>query len=188
MTMTISRDRMWEITSRTIVYAAIGAALYAIFGAFQFVIPGTQNVAIRPSVGIVTFFGFAFGPIVGLFTGLVGNMLIDTFWWGSGPVQFWNWSLANGLVGLVAGLAPYYLPESLLEGTRRYIGAAIAAAVGTIVGMFFVMTDVWYQGQSAETVFSTGYIPAITTNLIAVIIITPILVAIWDPLSRQLGR
>jgi energy-coupling factor transport system substrate-specific component len=85
-TMTISRDQLWEITSRTIVYAAIGAALYALFGALQVVIPGTQNVAIRPSVGIVTFFGFAFGPIVGLFTGLVGNMLIDTFWWGSGPV------------------------------------------------------------------------------------------------------
>ncbi len=40
-------------------------------------IPGAGNVAIRPAVALVFFFGLAFGPIVGFFTGFVGNILSD---------------------------------------------------------------------------------------------------------------
>ena len=43
----------------------------------QFLIPGTKDVTIRPAFALVPFFGFAFGPIVGLFTGFVGNTIGD---------------------------------------------------------------------------------------------------------------
>ena len=40
----------WSITTRVIVYSAIGAALYAVLNwtLFAIQIPGTQNVSIRP--------------------------------------------------------------------------------------------------------------------------------------------
>src|SRR5438445_6842374 len=107
-TMKMERGTLWEVSSRTIVYAAIGAALYGVLGLFDFLLPGTGNVSIRPAFAIVAFFGYAFGPIVGLFTGLVGNALGDQLH-GYGFTTYWNWSLANGLVGLLAGLAPLYL-------------------------------------------------------------------------------
>ena len=43
-TMTMSRSNLWEVTSRTIVYAAIGAALYGILLVAQVPIPGTHRV------------------------------------------------------------------------------------------------------------------------------------------------
>ena len=68
-TTTMDRDRLWEVSSRTIVYAAIGAALYGILLVAQVPVPGT-TVSVRPAFALVPFFGYAFGPIVGFFTGI----------------------------------------------------------------------------------------------------------------------
>ncbi len=66
-----TRSPLWEVNSRTIVYAAIGAALYGVPArSLQIPIPGTGTVSIRPAFALVPFFGYAFGPIVGFFTGL----------------------------------------------------------------------------------------------------------------------
>ena len=43
-----NRSRLWEVTSRTIVYAAIGAALYGILLVAQVPIPGS-TVSVRPA-------------------------------------------------------------------------------------------------------------------------------------------
>src|SRR3989304_5396429 len=96
-TMGMSRNGLWEVSSRVIVYAAIGAALYAISAQFSMLIPGTASVSVRPGFAFVTFFGFAFGPVAGLFTGLVGNALADQIS-GWGAVAPWNWS-GGGRVG-----------------------------------------------------------------------------------------
>ena len=154
-TLTMERPNLWEVSSRTIVYAAIGAALYGVLGYLvSIVIPGTNNVAIRPAFGIVTFFGFAFGPIVGLFTGLVGNMVIDTLS-GYGTFTAWNWSIANGLVGFLAGVLAV---TTLARIGNKLIGAAIVAAVATIVGMLFVFTDIFVFGNDFNTAL-TGRLP-----------------------------
>ena len=105
-TMTMDQsDGTWSITTRVIVYAAIGAALYAVFNfiSFGFVLPGTQEVNVRPHYGLLTFFGFAFGPVVGFLTGLIGNIVGD-FLSGYGAFTSWHWSLANGVAGLLAGV------------------------------------------------------------------------------------
>src|ERR1700752_2043488 len=89
---TLNRERstLWEVNSRTIVYAAIGAALYGILLVAQIPIPGT-TVSVRPAFAIVPFFGYAFGPVVGFFTGLVGNAIGDQIS-GWGALTSWNWS------------------------------------------------------------------------------------------------
>jgi energy-coupling factor transport system substrate-specific component len=184
----ITRERLWEVSTRVIVYAAIGAALYGILGMFSPVLPGTKDVSIRPAFALVPFFGFAFGPIVGFFTGFVGNSIIDQVLYG-GFFSSWEWGLANGFAGLIAGLAPYYL-SSFLDGSisRRAIAGAIAGAIGTIIGFLFVFTDMAIYGYDANTVLTTSYAPVIFTNLIATVILVPILVYAWEPLKAQLGR
>ncbi|HKB28359.1 MAG TPA: ECF transporter S component, partial [Candidatus Limnocylindrales bacterium] len=88
-TMSMTSSSRWTVDSRVIVYAAIGAALYAVLGLFSFILPGTSDVQIRPAFALVTFFGYAFGPIVGLFAGFVGNAVIDQIQ-GSGLLTYWN--------------------------------------------------------------------------------------------------
>ena len=39
--------------------------------------PRVSQVSLRPAIAIPMFFGYAFGPVVGFFTGAVGNMFGD---------------------------------------------------------------------------------------------------------------
>ena len=60
------------------VYAAIGAvALWRSCSVIQVPLPGTQNVSPATGLRLGPFFGYAFGPIVGFFTGFVGNAIGD---------------------------------------------------------------------------------------------------------------
>src|SRR5258706_14546057 len=123
--MYMTSSSRWAVDSRVIVYSAIGAALYGILLLAQVPIPGSP-VSVRPAFALVPFFGYAFGPIVGFFTGLVGNAIGDQIS-GWGALTSWNWSIANGLVGLIAGLAPMYL--------GRWTGGSIPGrAIGGAVG------------------------------------------------------
>jgi uncharacterized membrane protein len=182
------RSNLWEVTSRTIVYAAIGAALYGVLGLFDFLLPGTTNVSIRPAFALVAFFGYAFGPVTGLFVGLVGNAITDQLH-GYGFLTYWNWSLANGLAGLIAGLAPLYLARWVNGNIRdRAIGGAIAGVVGSIIGFLFVFSDIVLSGVSFQTQLTTAYIPVAVADVITTAILVPVLVYAWEPVKAQLGR
>lgn len=187
-TATMTKSSMWSVDSRVIVYAAIGAALYGVLGLFSFLLPGTTNVTIRPAFALVAFFGYGFGPIVGLFVGFVGNAIIDQIS-GYGFLTYWNWSLANGLAGLVAGLAPMYV-GAMMTGpiSRRALGGAIAGVVGTVVGFLFVFSDMFVGGMDFNAVLTTAYIPVVISDVIAVAILVPVLVYAWEPLKEMMGR
>jgi len=186
-TATLDRDRLWEVSSRTIVYSAIGAALYGILLVAQIPIPGS-TVSVRPAFALVPFFGYAFGPIVGFFTGFVGTAIGDQIS-GWGALTSWNWSLANGFVGLIAGLAPVYLSRWTNGSTRdRAIGGAIAGSIAVVIGFLFVFTDAILQGMDVGTILTTLYLPVIIGDLIGTIILVPILVYAWEPVKAQLGR
>ncbi len=99
-------NEAWEVGTREVVWMAIGAALYAVFSwlfnGTVFVVPSLSQVALRPAIAIPMFFGYTFGPVVGFFTGAVGNMFGDALTgFGLSP----QWSIGNGLVGFVSGLA-----------------------------------------------------------------------------------
>jgi energy-coupling factor transport system substrate-specific component len=181
------RSNLWEVTSRTIVYAAIGAALYGILLVAQIPIPGS-TVSVRPAFALVPFFGYAFGPVVGFFVGLVGNAIGDQIS-GWGALTSWNWSIANGLVGLIAGLAPLYLARWVNGNIRdRAIGGAVAGAIAVLVGFLFTFTDVIIQAGNTVAASWSLYLTVIVTDLIATIILVPILVYAWEPVKAQLGR
>ena len=186
---TLRREGLWEVNSRTIVYAAIGAALYGVLGALiSIVIPGSNNVTVRPAYALVPFFGIAFGPIVGFFTGLVGNALLDQIT-GYGAFTAWNWSIANGLAGLVAGLFAASMSDRLRSPSGRIIGAAFIAAAATVIGFLFVFTDIWLgTADNFSVALSDNYIPVVISNVIVAGILTPILVAAWEPMRAQMGR
>jgi hypothetical protein len=126
-------NKMWEVGTREVVYMAIGAALYAVlsflFNGSVFVVPSVSQVALRPAICIPMFFGYAFGPVVGLFTGAVGNMFGDALTgFGLSP----QWSVGNGLIGMIAGLV------MLFEDKKKSLNAVlivsgVLAALGTLI-------------------------------------------------------
>ena len=180
-----SERRMWDVGSRTIVYAAIGAALYAVASQFQFTMPGTANVSVRPGFALVPFFGFAFGPIVGLFVGLVGNAIGDQIS-GWGLLTSWNWSIAVGVVGMLAGVFGMMFARSV---SNRYVLAAVASVAAIVIGFLIVFTDlILGTAETFSAALTDNYLPAVITDGIASAILVPLLVAAWEPIQDAIGR
>jgi energy-coupling factor transport system substrate-specific component len=185
-----TQDGTWSVTTRTIVYAAIGAALYAVFNwiSFGLAIPGANEVSVRPHYGLLTFFGFAFGPVVGFLTGLIGNIVGDQLS-GYGAFTSWHWSLANGVAGLLAGLFGVWFAGRATSTGQRALWAAVAGVLATVVGFVVIFLGLVLTPElDFNTILTTEYIPVIVGNSIAAAIVTPILVYAWEPLREQLGR
>ncbi len=146
-------NKMWEVGTRQVVYMAIGAALFAIFSYLfngtVFVVPSVSQVALRPAIAIPMFFGYAFGPVVGFFTGAVGNMFGDALTgFGLSP----QWSVGNGLVGLIAGLAWLFKDKKTGLNTVLYIGAVVTAAVTALYFLFPQVENQMFFGEGAGTI------------------------------------
>lgn len=129
-------NKAWEVGTREVVWMAIGAALYAVFSwyfnATVFVIPSLSQVALRPAIAIPMFFGYAFGPIVGFFTGAVGNMFGDAITgFGLSP----QWSIGNGLVGFIAGLPALFVDRRKATDMVLWVGGALAVLATAIYFM-----------------------------------------------------
>lgn len=126
----------WVVGTREVVYMAIGAALYAVFSwlfnGTVFVVPSLSQVSLRPAISIPMFFGYAFGPVVGFFTGAVGNMFGDALTgFGLSP----QWSIGNGLVGFVAGLV--FLAKDKKKSMDTLLWASGLLALLAVVIYFF---------------------------------------------------
>jgi uncharacterized membrane protein len=123
-------NKMWEVGTRQVVYMAIGAALYAVFSYLfngsVFVVPSVSQVALRPAICIPVFFGYVFGPVVGLFTGAVGNMFGDALTgFGLSP----QWSVGNGLVGMISGMVFLFKDKKKSLDTVLIINAVLAVLI-----------------------------------------------------------
>ncbi len=130
----------WQVGTREVVWMAIGAALYAVFSwlfnGTVFVVPSLSQVALRPAIAIPMFFGYAFGPVVGFFSGAVGNMFGDALTgFGLSP----QWSIGNGLVGFIAGMAMLFKDKKRSMDTVLWVGGILAALA---VLLFFLNRDV----------------------------------------------
>jgi uncharacterized membrane protein len=128
-----ARSDAWVVGTRQVVYMAIGAALYGVFNYIFNTIPmpSVSQVALRPSICIPIFFGFAFGPVVGFFTGAVGNILGDFLTgWGVFPV----WDMGNGLLGLVPGLIMLFADK---KRSLNFLTGLVAALIVIAVILIF---------------------------------------------------
>ena len=139
------------MSSRQIVMMATGAALYGVLSWLTNVLhlPSASLISVRPAIVIPIFFGYAFGPRVGFFAGLVGNLIGDALTgWGFYP----QWDLGNGLVGAVAGL------PHVLHARARAPGVLALLAVLAFGGVAWAMS---VTDEPLTTPFvPDGWIPA----------------------------
>jgi uncharacterized membrane protein len=103
-------------------------------------VPSVSQVALRPAIAIPMFFGYTFGPVVGFFTGAVGNMFGDALTgFGLSP----QWSVGNGLVGMISGMAWLYADKKKSMNTVLIIGAALVA----LITLLYVVNPTTANGQ-----------------------------------------
>lgn len=149
---------LWKFGTREVVYAAIGAALYGVlsWATNWLQLPAVSNVALRPAIVIPIFFGIAFGPAVGFFSGFVGNVLGDALMgWGVFPI----WDIGNGLIGLVAGMSVAFAARrSSIDLMMGVVAAVCVLATGLILANPTIV-DPFGDGASTMDVSGLWWIP-----------------------------
>jgi energy-coupling factor transport system substrate-specific component len=176
----------WEFGTRQVVYGAIGAALYGVLSwASNFIpLPAAGNVTFRPAVAVLIFFGVAYGPWVGFLAGFIGNTLGDAL---SGWGFYWNWSLGNGLMGLVAGLAAAAISD--FRAQKDIIKAVGWGIAGVAVGMLFAsLTEMFVGGIDLNTALVGYFTPAFIGNTVVTAILVPILMIAFAAVASRRGR
>jgi hypothetical protein len=153
---------VWDVGTREVVYMAIGAALYAVFSYLfngtVFAVPSVSQVALRPAIAIPMFFGYAFGPTVGLFTGAVGNMFGDALTgFGLSP----QWSVGNGLIGMIAGMVALFADKKKSMDVVLGISVVLAAIATAfyllnpnLANMLYFSPDEGIFGDQAISLFA----------------------------------
>ena len=126
----------WEVNAQKIVYMVIGSVVYGVFtwlfNGTTFNIPALSQVSLRPAVALPVFFGYMFGPVVGFLAGAGGNLVGDLFVGYVSP----HWTLANGLIGLAAGL-----PTLFADRKQAWDVGAVVAGLGGIFGAAFFLAN-----------------------------------------------
>lgn len=155
---------------------------------FSSIVPYTATTAIQLALAIIPFVGIRFGAMAGFFTGTAGYAVLDQLD-GVALLASWNWCVANGVIGLIAGLLSFYLLDHDGPPSGRVARVAFIATVSEIVGLMFTVTDV-LAGSTFSDWLTIAYVPAALTTAAAVLLLVPILDQVWqsraEPPSRRL--
>ncbi len=180
------KKNIWAFGTREVVYGAIGAALYGAFSLLTNLVPlpAAGNITFRPAVAVLIFFGIAYGPWVGLLAGFVGNTLGDALaGWGF----YWNWSLGNGLMGMIPGLVAASITN--YRDQKDIVKAVIWGTIGIAVGMLFAsLTEMFVGGIDLNTALFGYFVPAFAGNFVVTLVLLPILMVAFAAVAARRGR
>ncbi len=92
-------------TKKAVVCLLVGVLYgFANYLSGRYYVPGSDFAELRPQVAVPMFLGILYGPWAGFVSGGLGDMLGYAMA-GRGPLFAPHWSLANGLMGFLPGLA-----------------------------------------------------------------------------------
>src|SRR5690606_23903353 len=113
-----------------------------------------------------------------------GNTLGDAL---SGWGFYWNWSVGNGLMGLVAGLAASAISD--FRAQKDIVKAVGWGIAGVAVGMLFSsLTEMFVGGIDLNTALVGYFTPAFIGNTVVIIILVPILMIAFAAVASRRGR
>jgi uncharacterized membrane protein len=176
----------WKFGWREAILATVGVVLYAAALVISSKFPpfASGNVVFRPEVAVLIFFGVMYGPWVGLLTGLIGSFAADTFGnWGT----YWNWTIASGLTGLIAGLAAQRITDlhiwnGILKSILKAFGWGIA---GILTGdLFGAITQKFVDGLAWDMAVRGLFLNTFLGHLVVTVILLPVLMVIFGLVTR----
>ncbi|WP_082959498.1 ECF transporter S component [Mycobacterium sp. E2462] len=168
----------WTVNTRAVVPGSVGAALCGGLGMFSAIVPYAAATAIQLALAIIPFVGIRFGAAAGFFAGTAGYAVLDRL---DGVALFgsWNWCLANGFIGLLAGVLSYYLIDPDGPSSGRVARVAAIATVSELLGLTFTATDV-LMGTTFSYWLAIAYVPTALTTAAAVLLLVPVLDQVWQ--------
>jgi energy-coupling factor transport system substrate-specific component len=170
---------------RTVVAIGIGAALFFVLMRFLPIPTGVPDTTINLGSAILALFAAIFGPIAGLFIGLIGHSLNDLTW---GSV-WWSWVIADGVFGLLLGLIKNRLDLENGNFTKgKLVLFNIWQAVAGLIAWVVVapVGDILIYKEPVNKVFVQGLV-AWGTTFIAVAVVGSILIVAYAKTRTKTG-
>lgn len=165
---------MKKFSVKTIVAIGIGAALFFVLSSYVAIPTPVPNTKISLQYGVISVMAMLFGPLAGLFMGLIGHFLGDLV---SGWGVWWSWVAGSAFFGLAMG----WVGKKVLldEGDFGVKGAVIfnvAQAVAHLIAWGFIAPclDILIYSEPASKVFLQGAVGSIS-NIISTAIIGTLL-------------
>ena len=178
---------MWEVTTRVIVYAAIGAALYGVAGDLQLPHPRHRERVGSPGVRarhVLRLRVRADRRVLHRLRRQRDRRPDQRL----GPAH--ELELEPGQRLRRPPCRPVRRRGWRRSIPNRLLLAAVAAGLAVVVGFLFVFTDIWLgtadrcrRRPSRRTTCRSS-----SRTSIAAAILTPILVAAWEPIKESMGR
>jgi energy-coupling factor transport system substrate-specific component len=168
---------MFKVTTKTIVAAGIGAALFALLFMYVKVPSPVPETSFQTAYGLAGFFGVLFGPIAAGLMAFIGHALSDALQYGS---PWWSWVIASGVAGFIYGLA--FKRSKIEEGEFKWkdiLTYNVIQIIGNIIAWIVVapVLDILIYAEPVNLVFTQGAIAALMNSISAGVIGTLLLVA-----------
>lgn len=168
---------MFKVTTKTIVAAGIGAALFALLFMYVKVPSPVPETSFQTAYGLAGFFGVLFGPIAAALMAFIGHALSDALQYGS---PWWSWVIASGVAGFIYGLA--FKRSKIEEGEFKWkdiLTYNVIQIIGNIIAWIVVapVLDILIYAEPVNLVFTQGAIAALMNSISAGVIGTLLLVA-----------
>lgn len=157
-----------------------GCGWGAVFGILNcasnvFLLPSAPFISLRPQIALPMVVGIAVHPVAGFIAGFTGNIIGDGLS-GFGLWKFWNWHLANGLMGFLPGLIKYGGSNRI--STVRDFGVlemSVVLASGVSVAFAVLLDVLFLKFMRFPSSFHSWILPAFLTDAVNGFILVPIL-------------
>jgi len=168
---------LFKVTTRTIVAAGLGAALFALLFMYVKIPSWVPETSFQTAYGLSAFFGALFGPIASGLMAFIGHAVSDAVQYGS---PWWSWVIASGVASFIFGFAfkrtrveegTFGLKDILTFNLIQILGNALAWLVVAPV------LDIVIYAEPVNKVFVQGAVACMMNIISAGVIGTLLLIA-----------
>jgi HAMP domain-containing protein len=165
---------------RTGRFILIGCAWSLVYGIMNGIsntvlLPSAPIISLRPQIALPMVVGIIVHPIAGFLTGFAGNVIGDGIS-GFGLWKYWNWHLANGLMGLIPGLIRY-AGIGRISTVRDFgiLETAVITASAVAVGVAVLLDHLFLHFMKFPESLPSWILPAFLTDAVNGFILVPAL-------------
>ncbi|NHJ12238.1 MAG: hypothetical protein EAX95_01105 [Candidatus Thorarchaeota archaeon] len=160
----------------TLLTALLGTAIYVVLKwvSWPYIMVDLFTLGLLPALSVIALVGAIRGPIAGLLTGYLGELLAGILLSGT-IVTMTLSAFAYGFMGFVVGLASYEL-----DNGRSLVKLSIMSTVGmTFTLLLVTVIGLAIEGAATMAVIGFVMLPLLTQGLLTVAFLTPVLARIW---------
>ncbi len=158
-------EEMKDSSVKKAVAIGVGSAVYFILAKFVAIpLLFVPNTTLQTTYAFLGLMGFVFGPIVGLFVGLIGHVLNDMLSYGS---VWWSWVFATAFFGFAIGMLGHFIKIEDFNKKKMgmfIVGQAIICFIAW--GIIAPTFDIIIYSEPVGKVFTQGMVVFLTNALI----------------------